>query len=276
MIHPRDNDLILATHGRGIWILDSVSSLQELTPQVLTAGAGLFSIRPAAMIRFAQPKAHAGDMMFRGENPPAGAIVDYYLGRADAQVALSVHDAAGTLVTTLEPLRTRGVNRVVWNLRHAQVAAPSRRASASDDEDGGGGGGFAGPFVVPGAYIVEASSSMDGHRAARRRRRPARVVAPTVRADGRRRCCASATPHRAVSAPSTGADGRRRHGCRSGRARGPRAPPDRQGTADTRRLLYRAERINTGPLTADQRQQLQFFDETRARLAAQASPGQNR
>lgn len=278
MIHPRDNDLILATHGRGIWILDSVSSLQELTPQVMTAGAGLFSIRPAAMIRFAQPKAHAGDMIFRGENPPAGAIVDYYLGRAGAQVALGVHDASGALITALEPLRTPGVNRVVWNLRHAQVAAPPRRASASDDEEGGGGGGLAGPFVVPGTYIVKLV--VDGRTFEQRvavSDDPRLVVAPAARTEWTATLLRIGDLHRAVSAlvdaARTAADGT---------GAGAAAPEARERLRIARELqtrvgsLYRAVSGHTGPLTADQRQQLQFFDETRARLAAQASPGQNR
>ena len=78
-IHPRDNDLVLATHGRGLWILDNLSALQELTPAVLASDAHLFPIERAKMIRYSNPKAHMGDMVFRGQNPPAGAIIDYYL-----------------------------------------------------------------------------------------------------------------------------------------------------------------------------------------------------
>src|SRR5690606_28925455 len=78
-IHPRDNDLVLASHGRGIWILDQVNAIQELTPQVLASSAHLFTIQPAEQIRYQNQKAHTGDMYWAGENPPAGAIVDYYL-----------------------------------------------------------------------------------------------------------------------------------------------------------------------------------------------------
>ncbi len=64
VIHPRDNDLVLATHGRGVWILDDISSLQQLTPQVLAEPAHLFAPRAAEEIRYVNPKAHQGDMVF--------------------------------------------------------------------------------------------------------------------------------------------------------------------------------------------------------------------
>ena len=79
-------------------------------------------------------KAHAGDMIFRGENPPNGAIVDYWLGAEGSAVALSVHDASGGLVQTLTPTRARGVNRVVWNLRQADL--PVRGGGFGDDDVG--------------------------------------------------------------------------------------------------------------------------------------------
>ena len=90
-------------------------------------------------------------MVFRGENPPNGAIVDYWLGAANAQVALTVHDASGTLVQTLTPARARGVNRVVWNLRDAELPV---RGGFGDDDDAPRGGNLAGPYVVPGIYTV--------------------------------------------------------------------------------------------------------------------------
>ncbi|MGE3616880.1 MAG: WD40/YVTN/BNR-like repeat-containing protein, partial [Gemmatimonadales bacterium] len=72
------NDLVLGTHGRGIWILDQVSSLQELDNAVMARPVHVFSIRPAEMTRYAGTGAHTGDMYFRGENPPNGAIIDFW------------------------------------------------------------------------------------------------------------------------------------------------------------------------------------------------------
>jgi photosystem II stability/assembly factor-like uncharacterized protein len=151
VIHPRDNDLVLASHGRGIWILDNINALQSLTPQALGSQATLFPIEPAEQIRYTNLKAHAGDMIFRGENPPNGAIIDYWLGREVERVELTVRDASGAVVQPLTPTRVAGVNRVVWNLRHADL--PVR--GGGFDEGGGGGGNLSGPYVRPGTYTVE-------------------------------------------------------------------------------------------------------------------------
>jgi hypothetical protein len=148
-IQTRDNDLVLASHGRGIWILDQLTALQGLAA---AAGndAQLFPIEPAEQIRQTNLKAHAGDLVFRGENPPNGAIVDYWLSTAQNDVTVSVHEASGTLIRTLTPSRTRGVNRVVWNLREADL--PVRSGFGEDDE--GPRGNLPGPYVVPGVYTV--------------------------------------------------------------------------------------------------------------------------
>ena len=153
MVHPRDNDLILATHGRGVWILDSASALQELTPAVATSRAALFSVKPATLIRYTNLKAHMGDMVFRGENPAAGGIIDYWLGATPSELSVTIQNAAGKVINTVTPTKQHGVNRIVWNLRHADVAAGGA-AVAVDDEGAPIGGRMAGPFVAPGTYTV--------------------------------------------------------------------------------------------------------------------------
>ncbi|HET7276055.1 MAG TPA: hypothetical protein VFI91_12875, partial [Longimicrobiaceae bacterium] len=147
VIHPRDNDLILGTHGRGVWILDQVNAIQEMTPAVLTSDAHLFTIEPAEQIRYAGEKAHTGDMIFRGENPPAGAIIDFYLREApdSGDVAITIHDASGVEINRLELEAAAGINRAIWDLHYASLpAAPGRR----------GRGGPDGPLVVPGTYTA--------------------------------------------------------------------------------------------------------------------------
>ncbi|MFN8579729.1 MAG: hypothetical protein U0163_01945 [Gemmatimonadaceae bacterium] len=154
VIQPRENDLVLATHGRGVWILDQISSLQELTPAVRAAPAHVFSMAPAEMVRLSSTKAHAGDMIFRGENPANGAIVDFYLGAASSggRVTLSILDRLGKMVSTvpLDSTLSAGVHRAVWNLRYPALREPS---GAADDDDGFGGG-LPGRFVDPGAYVA--------------------------------------------------------------------------------------------------------------------------
>jgi hypothetical protein len=150
-IQARDNDLVLASHGRGIWILDQLAALQGLTPNVLSSAAHLFPIDPAEQIRYTNLKAHMGDMVFRGENPPNGAIVDYWVADAGGAVEITVSDSGGRLVQRLKPPATvRGVNRVIWNLRYEDL--PVRAGGFGDDAPTGAT--TPGPLVMPGAYVV--------------------------------------------------------------------------------------------------------------------------
>ena len=150
VVHPRDNDLVLGTHGRGIWILDQVNALQEMTPAVAASAAHLFSLEPAEMIRYRGERAHTGNMIFEGENPPAAALVDYWLREEGTSVSLTVLDAGGTEVARLRPTSHRGMNRVQWNLRYSLAGAPPAQGRGG----GGFGGALAGPLVEPGLYTV--------------------------------------------------------------------------------------------------------------------------
>lgn len=156
VVHPRENDLVLATHGRGVWILDRINALQELTPEVVASPAHLFSLEPAYQIRYADETAHSGDMIFRGENPPAGAIIDYYLREAQeaGSVRLEVRDAAARLLARLPAAGRAGVNRVIWDLRHAEIYRPRAAPGPGGGGLGGAGGPVPGPWVLPGRYTV--------------------------------------------------------------------------------------------------------------------------
>jgi photosystem II stability/assembly factor-like uncharacterized protein len=159
VIHQRDNDLVLASHGRGIWILDSLSALQGLTPKTVESDITFFPVHTAEQVRYTNLKAHTGDMIFRGENPPNGAIIDYWLRRPVDDLALEVVDEKGQLVQTLRPTRTRGINRVIWNLRYADLPV---RAGGGDDDEGGGGANLPGPLVRPGTYTLRYRTSKSG------------------------------------------------------------------------------------------------------------------
>jgi photosystem II stability/assembly factor-like uncharacterized protein len=190
VIHPRDNDLVLGTHGRGVWILDNIGALRELSSEVAASPAHLFSIDPARMTRRGRTTGSTGDTTFRGANPPNGAVIDYWLGAAvelaegegegeaetegeeqaeresegDASpVSLTVHDSRGALVRTLRASGDRGINRVVWDLRHeslpiaATIPEDPDPARADRGERRRPRGGPAGPLVVPGTYTVRLS-----------------------------------------------------------------------------------------------------------------------
>lgn len=155
-IQPRDNDLVVATHARGLYILDNLNAVQELTSSVQQSAAHLFTVEPAEMRRLASTKAHSGDMIFRGENPPNGAIIDYWLGPSATRdsIAVTIHDARGMQVATVRPTRQSGVNRIVWNLRLPSL--PGAAPGGDDDEDGPRGAP-AGRWVMPGRYTVRLS-----------------------------------------------------------------------------------------------------------------------
>jgi hypothetical protein len=152
VVHPRDNDLVLGTHGRGIWILDKINALQELTPQVIASPSHLFTIAPAFQIRQTNLKAHTGDMWFRGENPANGAVIDYWIGVPGIAPTVTVHTNGGQLVNTLRATGNRGVNRIVWNLRETDL--PIRAGGFGDDDAPAGGASTPGPLVAPGTYVV--------------------------------------------------------------------------------------------------------------------------
>jgi photosystem II stability/assembly factor-like uncharacterized protein len=150
-IHGRDNALVLASHARGIWVLDQVNALQELTPAVASKASHLFTMQPAYQIRTTNLRPHTGDMVFRGENPANGALIDFWLATAGTSATLTVLDATGAVVQELRPTTTRGLNRVVWNLRYADLPL---RGGGGEDDEGPARAGSPGPLVLPGTYTV--------------------------------------------------------------------------------------------------------------------------
>ncbi len=121
VIHPRDNDLIAGTHGRGVLILDDISALRKATDDVVKQDAALFETdRPGTRwFRIQRGGYGRGDLFFQGENPPDGALIHVYLKTKPAQPAtLEISDPTGTAKTTylLDDLGS-GIGRVAWDLR---------------------------------------------------------------------------------------------------------------------------------------------------------------
>ena len=181
-LHPRDNAMILGTHGRVIWVLDNMSPIQEYAAaQAATADAKLFAPAPAAMYRRpARDRNYEfwGDQIFYGENPPQAAVITWLLKKPAGEVALRITDAAGKAVReisgpVLANSNKAGIQSACWDLRVQPVPAPAgaggdaaavaagrwrrgrtgrtrRRADQPPDPFGagcgGGGGGFGGGF----------------------------------------------------------------------------------------------------------------------------------
>ena len=149
LVHPRDGDLIIATHGRGLWIADDITPLQQLTAAVQGEDVHLFDVRPAvAYITDRRLGSQVGGQkMFAGENAPRGTYISYYLkSAATGDVKVTIKDALGREIRSMDGPKTAGINRVLWNLA---PNAPTLLAGR-----GGGGGRGGGAMVDAGTYAV--------------------------------------------------------------------------------------------------------------------------
>jgi len=115
VVHPRDADLVVATHGRGFWVLD-VSTLQEVSSEILARDVHLFEVPDGVQWR-RSGDSWSGDRLYYGQNPPAGVPVTYHLSRqaTEEELSLIVEDSRGERVATLEAPREPGVHRVYWS-----------------------------------------------------------------------------------------------------------------------------------------------------------------
>jgi photosystem II stability/assembly factor-like uncharacterized protein len=260
-IHARENDIVLASHARGIWILDNIAALRELTPAVQSSAAHLFSIDPAEMKRVAGTRGHAGDLYFRGQNPPSGAIIDYWLQKSGG-VSITVRDSAGATVTTVPVTATAaGINRVTWNLRTAPL--PARGGSGDDDDDAAPRTAIPGRWVAPGRYTVRLEAAGKVMDQVVLVRDDARLnTSPAVRRAWERDVDAIAMMYRRVSATVTQLASRP-------------ATDETKLTASELRdrvaTLYGNVSRIVQPLTADQRAQLTYFT-TLSAASTVASP----
>jgi photosystem II stability/assembly factor-like uncharacterized protein len=118
-IHPRDHDVILATHGRSLYVIDDITPLRTLTPAVLDADAAFLDARPQWMANGSEDFGFNGDGEFVGRSPSESAIITYYLKKRHlfGDLKLEVYDADGKLLSTLPGGKRRGINRVEWPMR---------------------------------------------------------------------------------------------------------------------------------------------------------------
>ncbi|MDQ3323059.1 MAG: hypothetical protein M3525_11625, partial [Acidobacteriota bacterium] len=155
LVHPRDNDLILATHGRSLWVFDDAAPVQQMNARILQSNAHLFDIRPAYRYATMMTRYGIGDKVFQGANPPRGAIVTYYLkdkAEEKIELRLEISDASGKKIAEVKNLpKEKGLNRATWNLSYE--GARLRRPPS--DEQSAFFGAPRGPQVVPGVYTVK-------------------------------------------------------------------------------------------------------------------------
>jgi photosystem II stability/assembly factor-like uncharacterized protein len=165
IIHPRDGDLIAATHGRGIWIMDDISPLQQMTPAVQQSEAHLFQSRPAIQWLSIQPQHGGGNLAFQGQNPTRNAIINYYVSdKVTGNVDFSITDVAGTGTCTGSFPARAGISRVEWAMRWgapapaAQPGAPPAAGRGAGGAGAGGGGQGRGGGGAPAACLSVANT----------------------------------------------------------------------------------------------------------------------
>jgi len=179
-----DDDLVIGTHGRSFWILDDITPLRQLNPEVAAAEAWLFRPQTAVRVR---PAGFEGTPLPpetpQGENPTNGAVIDYFLkSRPNTPVTLEITDSEGKLVRRyssgdkppqLDPKRIdvpmywihpstplsaeAGMHRFVWDMHYAASTAQQNPRAAFF------GGGGAGPWAPPGLYSVRLAAEGHSH-----------------------------------------------------------------------------------------------------------------
>jgi photosystem II stability/assembly factor-like uncharacterized protein len=153
----RTQDVVVATHGRSLWILDDGAALGEWTRAVAAEPVHLFTLRPATIFQYWEDYSYRGQDFYSGANPPDGAIIDYSVGPGADSATITITNAKGEAVRSfLLPAGPGVVHRVVWDLRHAPPpsdpdtngynlqALPRPPRSIAPP----------GPFVSPGTYTV--------------------------------------------------------------------------------------------------------------------------
>ncbi len=147
------DDLVVATHGRGIYILDDLHPLQAYTRALAMQPLALFPMRTAYRWGRGRESYAMDDVL--GTDPRYGAYIDFWLADAPAKgstVTVRIYDGS-QLIRTIGVKHPRaGVNRVVWNLRYTQLTPVK-------DSDPWRRSGFSGPLVVPGVYRVTVSAA---------------------------------------------------------------------------------------------------------------------
>jgi photosystem II stability/assembly factor-like uncharacterized protein len=165
VVQENFNDLVIATYGRGFWILDDLAPLQQMNASVRDSNAYLFAPRPAYRFRNTVVPVSVDYDPTAGQNPAYGAAISYYLKTAPSgDVKIRIEDAKGQTVRTLTGTKTAGINRINWDLRGEQTKEVRLRMSpayAPEIRNGAEGwrlapdAGRMSVLLPPGTYTVK-------------------------------------------------------------------------------------------------------------------------
>ena len=147
-IQARENDLVLGTHGRGLWIIDDITPLRALSADLLQQEASFVSARPVQQRVEANGGWANGAAVFVGDNPPDAAVITYYQRSRHlfGKLKIEVLDASGRVVDELPASKRPGLNRVIWSMHEKPPRVPPAAQLAN--------AGTRGPRLLPGVYTV--------------------------------------------------------------------------------------------------------------------------
>ncbi|MEO6432961.1 MAG: sialidase [Sphingomicrobium sp.] len=147
-LQPQADDMVLATHGRGIWVVDDVSPLRSLGADTLSSAIALLPVRPVEQRIQGSGGWSEGDASYAGENPTDGAIISYYqkARHVVGRMKLEILDAQGNVLDELAASKRRGLNRVAWSMRTKPPQLPPAATFA--------GNSAFGQRVLPGQYTA--------------------------------------------------------------------------------------------------------------------------
>ena len=156
-VHPREHDLIIGTHGRGIYIVDDITPIRTLTAEAMKAKVAMLGARPAIQTILASTPRMDGDANFIGEVPQEAAFINYHLPKRHifGDLKIEIYDAEGELISTVAGGKRRGINRVAWPMCKRGPKVPPASSMVFSP------GGFLGPRSPEGEYTVKLIKGKD-------------------------------------------------------------------------------------------------------------------
>lgn len=149
-IHPVTNDLIIATHGRGILIVDNIAAMRTMTPELAAKEVYLFESRPINLTMGKYQTVGTQSEGWSAGNTSQQAPIKYFFRDRlnTGNVKIEVYDKEGKLLQTIPGTKRKGINIVYWNMR----TTPPKVASGGAKPDFSG---FTAPMVLPGEYTIK-------------------------------------------------------------------------------------------------------------------------
>ena len=126
LIHPRDHDLLAGTHGRGVWIADNITPLEQLTPEVMEEDIHLLEVRPETQWLSTYEFSWTTDKRFYKDNPPTGSTIAFFAKAASPRPAtIEILEITGEVFRRLEAPVQAGLNTVFWDFMSDPPPTPA-------------------------------------------------------------------------------------------------------------------------------------------------------